>query len=309
MSSEITTAFVQQYSANVFHLSQQKGSRLRPAVRQESQVGKSAFYDRIGKAVAQVRSSRHADTPQIDTPHTRRRVTLVDYEYADLVDEADKIRLLMDPTSEYALAAVWGLGRAMDDVIIDNALGTAYGDEAGSTSVSLTQTQIIASVAAGAGANLNVGAVIATSKKLDTNDVDPDIQRYFAFNASMKASMLGQTQVTSADYNSVKALVQGQIDSFMGFRFIHTERLDLQVAALAFDTTTGETATGSGAAAGYRKAIGWAQDGLLLAVGKDVTARIGERADKSYSMQVYASMGIGGTRMEEEKVVSVLCDD
>ena len=33
MSTQITTAFVEQYKSNVFHLAQQKGSRLRDAVR------------------------------------------------------------------------------------------------------------------------------------------------------------------------------------------------------------------------------------------------------------------------------------
>ena len=83
MSSQVTTAFVQQYSSNVQLLTQQKGSLFRNAVRVESQVGKNAFYDQVGSATAQKRLSRHADTPQIDTPHARRRVSLVDYEYAD----------------------------------------------------------------------------------------------------------------------------------------------------------------------------------------------------------------------------------
>jgi hypothetical protein len=133
MSSEITTAFVKQFSANIFHLSQQKGSRLSGAVRTESQQGKSAFYDRIGAATAVKRTSRHADTPQIDSAHSRRRVTLSDYEWADLVDDTDKLRMLIDPTSDYAQAAVWALGRAKDDVILEQALGTSYGGEDGGT--------------------------------------------------------------------------------------------------------------------------------------------------------------------------------
>lgn len=99
MSNQITTAFVQQYSNNVQMLSQQKGSLLRNAVDVESVVGKNAFFDQVGKATAVKRVSRHADTPQIDTPHSRRRVTLVDYEYADLIDNQDKVRMLIDPTS------------------------------------------------------------------------------------------------------------------------------------------------------------------------------------------------------------------
>ena len=87
MSSNITTAFVQQYSANVQMLSQQMGSLLRDKVRQESVVGKSAFFDQVGSVTAVEKTSRHSDTPQIDTPHARRRVSLADYEFADLIDQ------------------------------------------------------------------------------------------------------------------------------------------------------------------------------------------------------------------------------
>ena len=96
MSSQITTAFVQQYSNNVQLLSQQKGSLLRQAVDVENVVGKNAFFDQVGVATAQKRTTRHADTPQMDTPHSRRRVSLVDYEYADLIDNQDKVRTLID---------------------------------------------------------------------------------------------------------------------------------------------------------------------------------------------------------------------
>ena len=113
MSSQITTAFVQQYSANIQMLSQQMGSLLRDKVRQESVVGKNAFFDQVGSVTAQLKTSRHSDTPQIDTPHSRRRVSLADYEYADLIDQQDKVRLLIDPTSSYAQAAAFAMGRAM----------------------------------------------------------------------------------------------------------------------------------------------------------------------------------------------------
>ena len=78
MSIQITTAFVEQYKANVYHLVQQKGSRLRKACRVESVTGKNAFYEQIGSTAARLRSSRHADTPRMDTPHSRRRVSLSD---------------------------------------------------------------------------------------------------------------------------------------------------------------------------------------------------------------------------------------
>jgi hypothetical protein len=135
MSSQITTAFVQQYKNNIFHLAQQKGSRLRPLVRNEMQVGKSAFYERLGSATAVKRLSRHSDTPQIDSAHSRRMVTLEDYDWADLIDQEDKIRLLIDPTSAYSQAAMWALGRAIDDSIIAALGGSAYSGETGTTAV------------------------------------------------------------------------------------------------------------------------------------------------------------------------------
>ena len=121
-------------------LSQQMGSRLRDAVRIENVVGKNAFIDQIGVATAALRSSRHADTPQMDTPHARRRLSLADYEYADLIDDQDKVRMLIDPTSSYAQAAAAAMGRAMDDVIITAATGTASTGETGSGSATLDAT-------------------------------------------------------------------------------------------------------------------------------------------------------------------------
>jgi hypothetical protein len=309
MSQQITTAFVKQYGANVFHLSQQKGSRLRNAVRVETVVGDSRFFDRIGKAAAQVRTSRHADTPQMDTPHTRRMVTLQDYEYADLVDQADKIKTLNDPINDYSMAAQWALGRSMDGVLIAGALGSSYGGVAGATPIVLPATQKLTAVASTAGASLNVQALRRAQKILDGNDVDESEPRFFAFNAYQKESLLSATEVTSSDFNTIKALVMGQIDTFLGFKFIRTEQLTDRSGTLSFDTTAGTVGSGGGDANGYDQCIAWAKNGLLLALGADIKANISERADKSYSMQVYASMSIGGTRMEEEKVVEVLCKD
>ena len=137
MSTQITTAFVNQFSSNITMLSQQMGSLLREAVDVETVTGEKAFFDQVGSAVAQVRTSRHGDTPLMETPHARRMVTMSTYEYADLIDDPDKIRLLVDPTSSYARAAAMAMGRSMDDVVISAALGTASTGKTGSTSTAL----------------------------------------------------------------------------------------------------------------------------------------------------------------------------
>ena len=287
MSSNITTAFVQQYSANIQMLSQQMGSLLRDKVRLESVVGKNAFFDQVGSVTAVEKTSRHSDTPQIDTPHARRRVSLADYEFADLIDQQDKVRLLIDPTSSYAKAAAYAMGRAMDDVIIAAALGSANTGVSGGTAVALPAGNIVAANTGGTG--MNIAKLAAAKQILDAGDVDPSIKRHIVVSPAEIADLLNNTTVTSSDFNTIKALVQGEIDSFMGFKFHVSNRL-----------------VDNGAA--NTQCIAFAEDGILLGVGKDVTARIDERSDKSYATQVYYCQTIGATRMEEAKVVSVLAN-
>ena len=288
MSSQITTAFVEQYSANIQMLSQQMGSLLRDAVRVESIVGKDAYFDQIGKVTAQIKTSRHSDTPQIDTPHSRRRCSLADYEFADLIDQQDKVRLLIDPTSSYAKAAAYAMGRAMDDVIIAGALGTSNTGVSGGTAVALPAANITA-VGTGGANTMNIAKLALAKAKLDLGDVDPSIKRHIIVSPTEIQDLLNNTTVTSSDFNTVKALVQGEIDSFMGFKFHVSNRL--------VDNAAGNT-----------QCIAFAEDGILLGIGKDVTARIDERSDKSYATQVYYCQTIGATRMEEAKVISVLAN-
>ena len=310
MSFEVTTAFVKQFGANVFHLSQQRGSRMRIGVRTETQVGESRFFDRIGAVVAQELTTRHSDTPQIDTPHSRRRVTLTDFVHADLVDTTDKLRMLMDPTSDYSKAFIWAMGRAMDDKIIDNADANAFGGKDGSTLVPHPNTQKIASVDAAAGANFNVQAWRRGKKKLDENDVDPSIRRYIAYTASQEESLLSETEITSSDFNVIKALVMGNVNTYLGMTPIRLERINLQSGALLFDSGTGEQGGAADVDAdGFRKVLIWAQTGLLLSIAQDMQSEIERRADKNFSTQVFARMSIGSTRMEEKQVVVVMSDE
>ena len=286
MSSQISTAFVNQYSANVTMLSQQMGSLLRNAVDVESVNGEKAFFDQVGSAAAVLRTTRHADTPLIDTPHSRRMVTMSDYEYADLIDSQDKVRLLVDPTSTYARAAASAMGRAMDDVIIAAAIGTAKTGKDGSTSTALPSGQKVVH----GSASLTIAKLLSAKEILDEGSVDPSIPRYIVCAPKQITSLLGTTQVTSSDFNTVKALAQGQMDTFSGFKFIVSNRL----------TTDGD---------GNRAVIAFAGDGLKMAMGKEPTARIDERSDKSYATQVYYCQTIGATRMEEAKVVEIACTE
>ena len=286
MSVQITTAFVEQYKSNVFHLAQQKGSKLRDAVRTESIVGKSHFFERIGSTAAVKRTSRHADTPRVDTPHSRRKVTMDDYDWADLIDDSDKVRLLISPQSEYAKAGAYAMGRTMDDVIIAAATGNAFGGVSGGSTIALPAGQKIAHGSTG----LTIAKLISAKETLDAANVDPDEARVLVCSAKQISDLLGTTQITSADFNSVKALVQGDIDTFMGFKFIRSERLGTD-------------------SNGNRQVLAFTNTSMGLALGKDIQTKISERADKNYSTQVYLCMTIGATRVEDEKVIEIACTE
>ena len=290
MSSQITTSFVEQYSSNVTLLSQQMTSKLRASVDEESIVGKNAFFEQIDSTAAVLRTSRHGDTPQIDTPHSRRRVSLASYEWGDLIDDSDKIRALVDPTSAYAKNAAAAMNRAMDDVIITAMNASASTGVAGATSTALPSTQKFATSNQSDG--LTVAKLLAAKKNFDDNSIDSSRKRFIVCGPQQISDLLGTTSVTSADFNTVRALSTGEVNSFLGFEFIMSTRLNKD----ATNTTD-------------RLVFAYTEDAIKLGIGKDIAAKISERADKSYSTQVYYCMSLGAVRMEEKKVVQIPCHE
>lgn len=310
MNSQIESWRVQAYTANVYHLAQQKGSRIAPFVRQETFKGKSEFFDRLGLSTAQKKTGRNTPTPNLDIDHSRRMVSTSMYEWATLVDRKDKLQNIHDPENQYAISARNALGRSMDDVLIAAAIGNAATLEDGSGTQALGTAQTVAAVSGGAIARLNVQALLKTKLLFDQAEVEGN--RYFIHTAGMLEALLEQTQVTSADYNTVKALVRGELDTYLGFKFIHTERLPI-ASATAFSGYTFDSKSGlNGGDAAVSLAgtetcgIAFVGDGLLLGKNEDMVGRIDERPDMSYSHQVYTSMDFGAVRMEEVKVVAVL---
>ena len=290
MSVNITNAFVEQYSSNVTMLSQQMGCKLRGAVDVETVRGKNAFFDQIGATAAVARTTRHGDTPRVDTPHSRRRVSLGDFEWADLIDDLDKVRMLNDPTSNYAKAAAAAMNRTIDDQIIAALGGSADTGVAGGTAVALPASSKFATAQQADG--LTIAKLLETKFFFDNGDVDPSVKRYFVCGPKQIQDLLATTEIKSSDFNTVKALAQGDINSFLGFEFIMSTRL-------AFDSTNADD----------RLCFGFTQDAVKLAIGAEPKAKITERDDKSYATQVYYSMALGATRMQETHVFQVPCDE
>lgn len=293
MSHQVPVAFVNQYKANLQLLLQQKGSKLRPYVRVESQSAEFDFYDRISQTEADEVTVRHGDTPLKSTPHDRRRVGLRDFDWADLIDRPDRIRLLVDPTGPYTTNALYALGRKMDDVIIQRATGSAWTGKTGSTEVTFPASQQIAvdyvETGAAANSNLTIGKLRRAQAMFQSAEVDEDEARFIIVTHSQLHALLRTTEITSSDYNSVKALVEGSIDTFLGFKFVRCERLQ----------KTGNN----------RSVLAWTQGAMLLALGQDVMVDVGPRRDKRNATQIYVCGTWDAVRMEEERVIEILCDE
>lgn len=307
MSNEIPSSFVKQFSSNVYHLSQQKDSRIWSLFnRKEAINGEEKYFDRIGTVDAMEKVGRHSDVTFQDTPYSRRRLTMRDYYWADLVDKEDKLRIIHSPESEYALAARAAMARKMDDIAIAGLLGTVYTGKDGATPVVLPNSQKIAAVSSGAFSQFNIETLRHIKFKFDEAEVD-DAHRHIALGAAEVRALLRQDEMTSSDYAAVKALVHGEINTFMGFNFHRIERLPFTTASTTIDVATGAVGTGAGtAAAGSKRCIAFCSSAAIGGIGANPTAKVSERSDKHYANQVYFSMSLGAMRMEEVKVIEIL---
>lgn len=288
MSFSIPQSFVDQFSANVQLLSEQRMSRLLATVQTEDVKGESFARDRIGmtKDAASETTDRHGDTPLDNTPHSRRWGFIRDYDVADLIDRQDRIRLLIDPQSSYTIKHAGVMGRTIDDEIIRAMRGSAATGRDGAGSQALPATQKIAH----GGTGMTLAKIIEAKEKLDIAEVDPMIPRYFAVNSRAISQLLEDTKLTSADYNTVRTLQRGEINEFMGFNFVRLERLPNDGAGNSF-------------------ALAYAMLGTVLGIAARPSTIAAPRPDKRMAQQLYTWGSWGGVRVEDEMVVEVAYDD
>lgn len=283
---------VQQYTTNVQLLVQQKGSRLRNAVMVGQHFGKQAVaVDQYAAVNASKRTGRYQPLVPYDVQNDRRWVSPVDYDWNDLVDNFDKLRLLNDPMSSYVQSGANALLRAMDDEIIASFFGTAKTGETGSSStVFLTGNQVSVSFGAAAASGLSVAKLIEARRLLMSHEVDIDADPLFCvISAKQHANLLNEIQVVNTDYNSSAVLVNGKVDSFLGINFIHSERLPT-------NTST------------YRRVPVFAKSGMHLGIWNDIMTDISQRKDlSSLPWQVLCQGTFGATRLEEKKIIELPC--
>jgi len=279
MADTQSNIYAQAYGQNIMQLAQQKYSKLintvyiRPNVR-----GKTFFQDQIGQWSMSLKAGRNSSTPNNDPNLQRRMGTMLDFNDARLLDRTDELKVISDPRSAYTIAAAQSLGRQMDDVIIQNGLlGNALSGESGT--VSVTNSNLVNA----SSASMTLARIIAVKQTLDLNDVEME-ERYFVIRPDALDNLLNTTAATSSDYNSVKALIRGEINTWMGFNWVMSTR----ISAASSSTLIG---------------IAYQKYAVCFAMADEPFVQTDYRPDLSYSWQVYYELNIGAVRLEEARVV------
>jgi len=285
MSNQIPTHYAQLFTDGIQLNQQQKESRLRGAVRVEMvKNGDRAFFDKLATTTMTQITDRHANTALTDTPHERRMVTTDLYGKADMIDKRDEVRILNNPINAYTQTYAHSANRQIDATIIASFFANANTGTGGGTST-IFDTNF--SIAAG-GSGMTLGKIVEARKKLVAAENDQTQPWYMVHSAEQLEDILNDSTITSADYNSVRMLMSGDIDTFMGFKWISSELLGVD---------------GSSA----RRCCAFARDSILLGIAADVNAEIDRIPSMNHGLQVAFTVDIGATRMDEVGVIEVLC--
>lgn len=286
------TAFVKQYQDSITILAQQMNTRLRETVMVDTNFkSEKKFYEQYASDDLVEIVSRYADTP-IQLPDHRRRAVVPSFFVGNtLEDPTDAKQMLVDPKSTYMQAKQMAAARKVDDIIIAALGGTALTGKEGTTSQSFDSNNKIAVTLGGGGSDvgMNKTKILRAKRLLDAAEVEKE-DRYMAHSARQLEDLLNTTEVASSDFNTVKALVEGTLDTWIGFKWKHTERLLIDGSS-------------------DRLCYAYQKKGMQLAIANEAEGRVTERPDKNYAWQVYLRICLGAVRLEEARVVEIACDE
>jgi len=331
--TDINDAYVQAYRAGFEQAFQQSESKLQPFFEQESQNEEFQYFDRIGVAADMAEdATRYGDNPNSLIDHGRRRIGLKDYELGKYVDEKDLKRVLTDPMNAYTQALLSSGKRKIDDIIIDKFFGEAYVGKSGGTTRTFCEgvgdedrTNIVVGdkskghgaaaitaagdyvVAGGETEGFSVGANFGgsasgltlaklraarrTMLKLQAIDQDEIVNCFVS--AKQLDDLLGITEVVSSDFAVRKSLAEGSVTTFMGFRFIHTERLPLS--------------TGGGG--DERRCIIATPKALKLSIGSGLKGDMWRDPSKKNIPYLYFKLCAEASRMWGEVAGEIRCNE
>lgn len=285
-SDTLVQHYATEFSASWIETVQQSTSRFEEFVEIDDFMGERKRYDKVGVQTSAIRTERKGPTTVNNVADESRWAYHSNYVIANTLDRQDSKNLapLVTPQSRYVKGHASRYHRDFDDVACATALGAVMTGENGSTSTAFTAGQQIAA----GGTGLTIPKLIQIQEIFNTADVDPDAPRVIAVHAKQITNMLNTLEVRSADYNEVKALVSGKINTFMGLTFKVNNRL----------TKVSTT----------RTCVAWVKGAIVMTRGQMQT-RIDELPGQNYTVQIYSDYDLGGTRIHDEAVVQVDCTE
>lgn len=296
--------YVKAYSSNVRMSLQQGSSRLRMTVDTETVNGEELYINQTGTMAMRRRPNLTAKYEYTEMNHSRRRLIYDNFESAKLFAPMSKVAMQADMTGRIARAEAMAAGRKIDEIIINAFDGTASAGKNGTLSVPFPASQIINRP--GGGGIPTAGMSIETLRELryrfESVEVDPEATIYLVIDAKAKQQFLEDDKLTNADYTTVQALVRGQINSFMGFTFITSQRIkrfDASENQIALDEESNLLGTPV-----FGRALAYTQEAITLGVGSDVSTRV-EWVVENGCWQIVTEMAMGATRMEEKRCIAV----
>lgn len=277
MSISLSNAFVTLFDAEVKQ-AYQGTAKLVPAVRQRRGVeGSTVKFPKVGKGVATVRVPQTDITP-LNVGFSSVTLTLSDFNAAEYSDIFSQAKVNFDERQELVQVVANAMGRRQDQLILDALTAS---------STSLTVSNDIG----GTDSNMNVAKLRESKRLMDKNNVPPD-GRHIIIHGNGLASLLSETSVTSTDFNSVKALVQGEINTFLGFTF-HTLG-DRSEGGLVIDASLDRSCF-----AFHKDAIGYGE-------GIAMRTEINYIAEKT-SFLVNCVFSAGAVAIDDEGIVKITC--
>lgn len=297
MSENLPKLAVETFSTVLNLKLQQKTSMLRGRVMEGQHVGRQASpVDYIGAIQMKAPAGRYAPNQPQNGDFTRRWVMPVDKEGYQLIDSFDKLRLLLDPQSQYASVATAAVAREWDDRIIAAAFATAtIGDSTGigttTEAFSTTNWQIASTFGSSSASGLTAAKMIEAKRIMRKAQVPVDEEQLtWITNSQGESDLLNQVQVVSTDFSDKPILVDGKVTRFMGWDICYSERLT--------------------SSSNLRQNIALVKSGAYLGIWKDQENYLDPRPDLSgRPWQLSTLMSSGATRLEPGRLLQVLCSD
>ncbi len=297
--AQIPEIYATTYASNVYMMAQQQGSLLYQHVTHIDMKGEMRTIERANPTAAQIVTSKLADTPNGDGVKFDRRVLKADaYHWSDILDwtEEQGMNPLVDPTGPITMAGAYAMGRCLDSIIVTNGLaGSAYTGKTGTTAVPLPDAQKIAVTYGGdSNSGLTLEKLLKARSILGKSNIPlkaPGQECVMAITQSQLDDLLKISQVQSADYNTVRALVAGEVDTFLGFKFVVLDSSILPITS------------------GTRSCFAFLKSNVVLGEPQPVKSEINQRPDKCNAWQVYMKMKAGSTRYEDAGVVQIECEE